>query len=90
MGALDSLPGAHLPVRVDPWFRSAGSRSLDRFEFDVVIIDEGTLRLSGRRSQRANLGAHAAAQATEPACWIPILKGKKLVLVRSFSRRRLY
>ncbi|PRQ71789.1 P-loop containing nucleoside triphosphate hydrolase protein [Rhodotorula toruloides] len=40
----------------------AGGRSLDRFEFDVVIIDE-------------------AAQATEPACWIPILKGKKLILV---------
>ncbi|KAK4330105.1 DNA polymerase alpha-associated DNA helicase A [Rhodotorula toruloides] len=39
----------------------AGGRSLDRFEFDVVIIDE-------------------AAQATEPACWIPILKGKKLIL----------
>ncbi|GAA5969525.1 hypothetical protein JCM8115_000418 [Rhodotorula mucilaginosa] len=39
----------------------AGGRSLDRFEFDVVIIDE-------------------AAQATEPACWIPVLKGKKLIL----------
>ncbi|POY70018.1 hypothetical protein BMF94_6982 [Rhodotorula taiwanensis] len=39
----------------------AGGRSLDRFDFDVVIIDE-------------------AAQATEPACWIPILKGKKLIL----------
>ncbi|BGP26200.1 DNA helicase [Rhodotorula toruloides] len=39
----------------------AGGRSLERFEFDVVIIDE-------------------AAQATEPACWIPILKGKKLIL----------
>ncbi|BGP56849.1 hypothetical protein JCM8202v2_004482 [Rhodotorula sphaerocarpa] len=39
----------------------AGGRSLDRSDFDVVIIDE-------------------AAQATEPACWIPILKGKKLIL----------
>ncbi|TNY18032.1 P-loop containing nucleoside triphosphate hydrolase protein [Rhodotorula diobovata] len=39
----------------------AGGRSLDKFEFDVVIIDE-------------------AAQATEPACWIPIMKGKKLIL----------
>ncbi|BGP50019.1 hypothetical protein JCM10450v2_005927 [Rhodotorula kratochvilovae] len=39
----------------------AGGRSLDKFDFDVVIIDE-------------------AAQATEPACWIPILKGKKLIL----------
>ncbi|GAA6054516.1 hypothetical protein JCM3770_005824 [Rhodotorula araucariae] len=39
----------------------AGGRSLDKFNFDVVIIDE-------------------AAQATEPACWIPILKGKKLIL----------
>ncbi|GAA5982816.1 hypothetical protein JCM11641_004634 [Rhodosporidiobolus odoratus] len=39
----------------------AGGRSLDKSEFDVVIIDE-------------------AAQATEPACWIPIMKGKKLIL----------
>ncbi|GAA5838714.1 hypothetical protein JCM11251_003270 [Rhodosporidiobolus azoricus] len=39
----------------------AGGRSLDKFDFDVVIIDE-------------------AAQATEPACWIPIMKGKKLIL----------
>ncbi|BGP18100.1 hypothetical protein JCM10213_004750 [Rhodosporidiobolus nylandii] len=39
----------------------AGGRSLDKFDFDVVIIDE-------------------AAQATEPACWIPILKGKRLIL----------
>lgn len=26
-----------------------------------------------------------AAQAVEPSCWIPILKGKKLILVRRFS-----
>ncbi|GAA5909085.1 hypothetical protein JCM6882_001184 [Rhodosporidiobolus microsporus] len=39
----------------------AGGRSLDKFDFDVVIIDE-------------------AAQATEPACWIPLQKGKKLIL----------
>ena len=65
---------------------SAGGRSLDRFEFDVVIIDEGndsTVRrmlsfpLTGLR-----LVSIAAAQATEPACWIPVLKGKKLILVR--------
>ncbi|GAA5917260.1 hypothetical protein JCM5296_000312, partial [Sporobolomyces johnsonii] len=39
----------------------AGGRSLDKYDFDVVIIDE-------------------AAQATEPACWIPIMRGKKLIL----------
>ncbi|GAA5961582.1 hypothetical protein JCM21900_006641 [Sporobolomyces salmonicolor] len=39
----------------------AGGRSLDKYNFDVVIIDE-------------------AAQATEPACWIPIMRGKKLIL----------
>ncbi|GAA6031415.1 hypothetical protein JCM8097_005650 [Rhodosporidiobolus ruineniae] len=39
----------------------AGGRSLDKHDFDVVIIDE-------------------SAQATEPACWIPIMKGKKLIL----------
>ncbi|GAA5822704.1 hypothetical protein JCM10212_006515 [Sporobolomyces blumeae] len=39
----------------------AGGKTLDKHEFDVVIIDE-------------------AAQATEPACWIPIARGKKLIL----------
>jgi DNA polymerase alpha-associated DNA helicase A len=66
---------------------SAGGRSLDRFEFDVVIIDEGNGVSAVRRSLSfpltdLRLVSIAAAQATEPACWIPVLKGKKLILVR--------
>jgi superfamily I DNA and/or RNA helicase len=29
-----------------------------------------------------------AAQATEPECWIALLKGKKMILVSGFARNR--
>lgn len=62
----------------------AGGRQLENERFDVVLIDEATQATEAVRSMIARGVVHADMKAK--ACWIPLLKAqKKIILVSALA-----